>query len=249
MQLNILTFNIHHGRGTDGKLDLSRIAHIIEASGADVIGLNELDRSFLRRSALVDQLQWLAERLNMHAAFGATVTLPTLKRTPRQYGNGLLSRFPIISHSNHPLNVLPIKLEGRAMLEACLLAHGQPFKLFVTHLSINPVLKAIQANRIRNKLINESMPHLVMGDFNLRPGTATWLKMNDCVRDVCHAAHSSPVHTFPSYRPLFQFDYIFASSHFQIDSVEALRLLPSASDHLPLKVSLTLANNPISGQH
>ena len=102
MQLNILTFNIHHGRGTDGKLDLSRIAHIIEASGADVIGLNELDRNFLRRSAFVDQLQWLAKRLNMHAAFGATVTLPSLKRTPRQYGNGLLSRFPIISHSNHP---------------------------------------------------------------------------------------------------------------------------------------------------
>jgi hypothetical protein len=42
--LRILHWNTHHGRGTDGKYDLDRIATWIARTDADVIGLNEVER-------------------------------------------------------------------------------------------------------------------------------------------------------------------------------------------------------------
>ena len=42
--LRVMTYNIHHCAGTDGKLDLDRIAGIIKAENADVVGLQEVER-------------------------------------------------------------------------------------------------------------------------------------------------------------------------------------------------------------
>jgi endonuclease/exonuclease/phosphatase family metal-dependent hydrolase len=44
--VTVMSFNIHHGQGTDGVLDLERIARVIRASGADIVGLQEVDRHF-----------------------------------------------------------------------------------------------------------------------------------------------------------------------------------------------------------
>jgi endonuclease/exonuclease/phosphatase (EEP) superfamily protein YafD len=49
--LRVLTYNIHHGVGEDGVLDLERIARVIADSGADVIGLQEVDRHWSARTA------------------------------------------------------------------------------------------------------------------------------------------------------------------------------------------------------
>jgi endonuclease/exonuclease/phosphatase family metal-dependent hydrolase len=71
--LKTLTFNIHHGAGVDGKLDLERVARTIEASGASVVGLQEVDRYFDARSNWVDQPAWLAARLKMDYVFAANL--------------------------------------------------------------------------------------------------------------------------------------------------------------------------------
>ncbi|MGW6198013.1 endonuclease/exonuclease/phosphatase family protein [Kribbella sp. NPDC055110] len=63
-----LTFNIHHGAGVDGKLDLERVAQTIEASGATVVGLQEVDKYFDARSNWMDQPARLAARLQMNYA-------------------------------------------------------------------------------------------------------------------------------------------------------------------------------------
>ncbi|WP_237088696.1 endonuclease/exonuclease/phosphatase family protein [Paenibacillus larvae] len=52
MEFRVVTFNIHHGRGTDRKLNLDRIAQVIEKSQADVIALNEVDKYFSRRASI-----------------------------------------------------------------------------------------------------------------------------------------------------------------------------------------------------
>ena len=41
--LRVLTYNVHHGEGTDGVFDLERIASVIEATGADLAALQEVD--------------------------------------------------------------------------------------------------------------------------------------------------------------------------------------------------------------
>lgn len=48
-----MTFNMHHGRGTDGKLSLERIANVIEESKADLIGLNEVDKHFSKEAIIL----------------------------------------------------------------------------------------------------------------------------------------------------------------------------------------------------
>lgn len=48
-----MTFNIHHGRGIDRKLDLRKIKDVIKSSRADIIALNEVDKEFSFRSKYV----------------------------------------------------------------------------------------------------------------------------------------------------------------------------------------------------
>jgi endonuclease/exonuclease/phosphatase family metal-dependent hydrolase len=69
--VTVTSFNIHHGQGTDGCLDLARIARVIRASGAGVAGLQEVDRHFAKRSDWADQAAELAGLLGCHVAYGA----------------------------------------------------------------------------------------------------------------------------------------------------------------------------------
>jgi hypothetical protein len=59
--VTVASYNIHHGVGEDDQLDLDRIAEQIRTSGADIIGLQEVDRHWSSRSDFVDQeIIWLA---------------------------------------------------------------------------------------------------------------------------------------------------------------------------------------------
>ena len=42
MTLRILSYNIHHGEGMDGKLDLPRIASVITSVQPDIVALQEV---------------------------------------------------------------------------------------------------------------------------------------------------------------------------------------------------------------
>ena len=74
-QLTVASFNIHHGAGTDDRLDLERVAADIQRTRAAVVGLQEVDRYWGDRSAFVDQAQWLANRLGMNVVYGANLDL------------------------------------------------------------------------------------------------------------------------------------------------------------------------------
>lgn len=239
MEIKVMTFNIHHGKGTDGKVDLKRIASVIEHSGADYISLNEVDRFFSKRSNFEDQIAWIAQELNMYHAYGPALTF-TIKgsQNVRQYGNGFLSKYPIESEMNHLF--YPTGLEGRSLLEIDTQFQGNRLKLFVTHLSLNPIVRHKQIDFITNKIKHENKPVIMMGDWNMKPGTKAWNKITRHLQDVCHMAVTGPICTYPSKRPKTQLDYIFVSKHIQITSVEIVRKAPDASDHLPLKATLRL---------
>ena len=53
--VRLVTFNIHHGVGDDGRHDLPRLAQVLAAADADVICLQEVDRHYGDRSENVDQ--------------------------------------------------------------------------------------------------------------------------------------------------------------------------------------------------
>src|SRR5688572_255745 len=58
--VRVLTYNVHHGEGTDGKVDLPRIAAVIKAADPDLVALQEVDNK-CRRSGKVDQTAELAK--------------------------------------------------------------------------------------------------------------------------------------------------------------------------------------------
>ena len=96
VNLRAMTYNIHSGFGRHGH-DLHTILRVIEPEQADLVALQEVDFA-LRRSGYVNQAQWLADRLSMHAIIGGT-------RRQGRYGNALLTRWATTFVMNHSLTV------------------------------------------------------------------------------------------------------------------------------------------------
>src|SRR5687767_4395118 len=95
--LRVLSYNIHHAEGTDGKLDLERIAKVITAARPDLVAVQEVDRK-ARRTKGVDQAAELGRLTGLHVEFGKAIDFQG-----GEYGLAVLSRFPIKAAKVHPL--------------------------------------------------------------------------------------------------------------------------------------------------
>src|SRR6187200_797515 len=87
--LRVMTYNIHVGVGMDKKLDLPRIAGVINSQHPDLVGLQEVDRG-VTRTQQIDEIAELAKLTKMDYAFAFN-----LKYQGGQYGVAILSRTPI----------------------------------------------------------------------------------------------------------------------------------------------------------
>src|SRR5215207_8498273 len=72
--LRVLSYNIHHAEGTDGKLDLARIAGVIRAAEPDLVAVQEVDRDTTRTNK-VDQTAELAKLTKLHGEFAKAIDL------------------------------------------------------------------------------------------------------------------------------------------------------------------------------
>src|SRR5688500_13705317 len=147
--LRVLSYNIHHGEGTDGKLDLDRIAGVIKATKPDLVALQEVDRN-TQRTGRVDQAAVLGERTGLHVAFAKAIDLQG-----GEYGQAVLSRFPIRSVKTH---VLPGKAgqETRIVIETRVESGGRPLTFLGTHFQHDdPETRERQAAKV-NELFGRS---------------------------------------------------------------------------------------------
>ncbi len=239
--MRVLIFNIHHGKGMDRKLDLSRIKDVIQSSQADIIGLNEVDQAFSKRSQFVNQAMWLADELNMNYRFGSTISIQKKKNsTAREYGNALLTRFPIVSSRNHKFDFLPRLVEARGLLEVDVQVNNSALSCFVTHLSFTPLQHLKQSTYIIEEVKKKRNPTIVMGDWNMKPYSASWREVSSYLIDVNNGQGHN--HTFPSNRPFMKLDYIFVSKELKVVSAKALKTDILASDHLPYLAEIEIKN-------
>ena len=74
--LRLVTFNVHHGVGVDGRHDLDRLTRLLAATDADLVCLQEVDRHFGARSEHADQALALSRALDRELAFAASLDEP-----------------------------------------------------------------------------------------------------------------------------------------------------------------------------
>lgn len=167
-ELRVLTYNIHHGQGTDGKFDYGRIAKIIRDLKPDVVALQEVDRK-TRRAAGLDQAARLGELTGLRHAFGTAMYF-----SGGQYGEAILSRFPMEDIRAYRL---PFRVgqEPRCALAARIQPdNGLPEFIFVgTHFCHqSDETRTEQAQRIHQLFAASGGPPVVLGgDLNARPGS------------------------------------------------------------------------------
>lgn len=155
--MKLMTFNIHHGKGLDGKTDLSRILVEILKSEADIIALQEVDR-YLPRSFFRDQIAYLAKGTGMEACYSASINFGF-----SQYGNAILSKYPIASKRIIHMNG---GLERRSILIADIKAE---FTIVNTHLGVRAQEYRWQMPILCKVIADLTMPTILLGDFNMEP--------------------------------------------------------------------------------
>src|SRR3954469_14228253 len=160
--VRLVSFNIHHGVGADGRHDLPRLAQVLAAADADVICLQEVDRHFGARSENVDQGLLLARALDMQLAWG-----PAIDEPRGEYGNALLSRLPILISDVHRL---PGGGEPRSALRTMIELDGAALWVTVTHLSRSGGDRAAQLAAVADLHTAPMQTGVVVGDFNTAPG-------------------------------------------------------------------------------
>lgn len=172
----IATFNIRHGLGRDGRVDLARTAREIAALRADVIGLQEVDVAYGPRSGHEDQAARLAELLGCEVAFGAALDLPpTAPDGPRRrYGVALLTAHTLTDPVMHTLPAqpgAPAPHESRGVLHARVgRPGGDALDLLVTHLDNDlPEHRTAEVLGILRLAEEITGPAVLLGDLNAAP--------------------------------------------------------------------------------
>ncbi|KPK87104.1 hypothetical protein AMJ80_12500 [bacterium SM23_31] len=167
-QLRVLTYNIHHGEAMDGKFDYERLARVITDLKSDVVALQEVDRK-TRRSSGVDQAELLGKLTGMNSAFGNAMYFQD-----GEYGEALLSRFPMEEIKAHHLPFRPGQEPRTALAARIKPGNGLPEFVFVgTHLCHqSEATRTEQAQQI-NRLFpaKEGLPIILVGDLNSRRGS------------------------------------------------------------------------------
>lgn len=232
--LRVMSYNIHHGVGIDGKLDLERIARLITEAKADLVGLQEVDRG-IPRSGKRDLAAELAKLTGMHAIFERNIVYQG-----GDYGNAILSRFPIRRSRNTHYRMLRAG-EQRGLLQAVVDVGGRELLFLNTHIDFRPddSERLLNVDEMRGVIEREKLPVILLGDFNSVPGSATHTKLKSFLVDAWEVAGRGDGFTIPVKKPSKRIDYIFVSGS-TIEPVRMEVLHSIASDHLPVVAELRL---------
>lgn len=241
--LTVMSYNIQHGRGMDDRYDPVRIANVIRDSGADIIGLQEVDRHFADRSNYEDTIAVLAGHLEMNYAYGANLDwAPEPGRSERrQYGIAVLSKFPIVMQRHYLLN--SFGNEQRGLLETEIDVKGTRLFFYAAHLGLEENERMAQTEKILEIAAARAGSAIVAGDFNAYPDGPEITNMTREFRNVF--ADVPMAYTYPAGNAAETIDYILIGSEVFIgERREVIQTL--ASDHYPIAASLSLSAETVA---
>lgn len=225
--IRVLAYNIKHGRGNDGKVDLERIARVIRRLNPDVVALQEIDNK-ATRSGNVDEAKRLGELTGLrHRAFGQFMDFQG-----GGYGMAIISRHPLTDDTDLRL---PDGAEPRTSLVATVKAPA-PFRLANVHFYATEEQRLEQAKTLLEFLDKrQDLPCVVAGDFNSKPNSPVLNLFKDWNIPDKGDDHL----TFSSDNPRVEIDFVMhrPDTAFTVQEIDVIDE-PLASDHRPLTVDL-----------
>ena len=264
--MKLLTYNVHHWEGTDGRVDVTRVADVIRESGAQIVALNEVFHPARTEPEARPLLEGMACHLDMAYVFGETLSFYPEAGFPAPYGNALMTHCRILCTEAHLTVGLPGR-EQRGFLRVVLDTSGTaPVTVYVTHLDHrHEDARLAQAKSMLGLIARfGDHPHVILGDFNaLAPDyaeqpqkLATLKSRREVVLggqvvphllqagyvDAYATAGHGPGETWPTDNPQARIDYAFLSPALAARLSSCQRwetpLAHVASDHFPLLIEL-----------
>lgn len=241
--IRVMTYNIQYGGG--GK-NLDSIVGVIRSAAPTIVALQEVDVHWSARSGFEDQATAIARALDMEVRFAPiySVADSTGARPPRQFGVALLSRFPILSFTNHPLTRLSTQDSAAApqpmpgFLEALIDVRGSGrLRVFNTHLDYrrDPAVRRQQVAEMLDRIGSATTPTILFGDLNASPDAPELQPLFQRLTDAWPAA-KGPGATIPADQPARRIDYVLVTPG--LAGGNAWVPATTASDHRPVVVEV-----------
>ena len=229
VDLRVATYNIHRCRGMDRRTMPARVAEVIRSMEADVVALQEVIGAGPSGPGQAEEI-------------GAAVGMGWVMHSVRQlrhhnFGNVVLSRFPIVHHGHYDLTWR--SCEERACQRADVdLGEGAMLHMYNVHLGTAVLERRYQAGRLAAFVHDRRVkgPKVILGDFN------EWMKglatrtLSSLFESIDIAQHLKRRRTYPGLFPLLHLDHIYYEGDVTVRRMELVRTRQAlvASDHLPL---------------
>jgi endonuclease/exonuclease/phosphatase family metal-dependent hydrolase len=234
--LRVMSYNIHHGEGLDGKVDLLRIAQLIQEQGADIVGLQEVDKG-VERTQRRDLPAELAALTGMTCVFSNNYHYQG-----GEYGNAVLTKFPVKRSANLHYKMLRPG-EQRGILQLVLDARGRELVFLNTHIDYRPDDSERWSNTTEIEELARhyaGKPIIMVGDFNDTPESRVCRRIAETFDDTWALVGPGGGFTIPAANPRKRIDYLWISKDKSLVPLKAWVPHSEASDHLPVVAEFQL---------
>lgn len=232
--VRVATYNIHRGRGMDGRTRLERIAGVLAAVDADIVALQEV----IGASPLKP-----GQAAELGAALGmGWVMAPTRHLRTALFGNVVLSKFPVRHHVQHDLTWKTC--EHRSVQRVDLAMDDDTLHFYNVHLGTSLLERRNQAAKLASIVHDRRVvgPKIVLGDFNEWARGIAKDVLAERLQSIDLSKYLKRARSYPTFFPVLHLDHIYYEGEVEVLKVSMPRdrMTLMASDHLPLVADLKI---------
>lgn len=232
--VRVATYNIHRGRGMDGRTRIERIAGVLAAVDADIVALQEV----VGASPLKP-----GQAAELGAALGmGWVMAPTRHLRTALFGNVVLSKFPVRHHVQHDLTWKTCEHRGVQRVDLAL--DDDTLHFYNVHLGTSLLERRNQAAKLASIVHDRRVvgPKIVLGDFNEWARGIAKDVLAERLQSIDLSKYLKRARTYPTFFPVLHLDHIYYEGQVEVLKVSMPRdrMTLMASDHLPLVADLKI---------
>ncbi len=226
--LRLATYNVHRCRGMDRRTLPRRIAEVLRPLQADVIALQEVLGAGPKGHG---QDEELGTALGMGWVMAATRRV-----RGHLFGNVVMSRFPIVHHTQYDLSWK--SRTPRCCQRVDLLIGSNMLHIYNVHFGTGLRERRYQAGRLATIVDNRRLraPKIVLGDFNEWGRGLASATLTPRLKSLNLRSFLKRRKTYPGFFPVLHLDHIYYDGRVEVTNAALPRTRSSliASDHLPL---------------